>query len=416
MNKKIDKYLNTYHDTLSSCSNPKEIQNKFLMNLIKFNVDCEYGRKHNFCNIKSVEDYKQNVPIIEYSDIEDMLYRQINDNTLHLLSIENIGYAFETSGTTGRPKIIPTTKNSIQRFDKYTVDYMNGMIIDKFGVDPFYKKTINLSTCPPLISKNKYHITDASMMRFLPFWENTVCIPKEACYGWDKLDNLYLQSRFALEYENPSIFYAVYINTFCSFIDYINNNYKMIIEDIRNGRINNSINMPNEYRNKYNRILIPNPKRADELEEIMSSGVENVDFSKVWPSLKLFVVSGSGSMKELTQSLINKHFGNISTYIRGIIASEGCLTVPIETDSFDCIPVLDANYYEFLEYEGQTDKIFLISELEVGKKYEMIITNYSGLYRYRTHDVFEIKGIYKKTPKLEFVARENVILNIYSEK
>ena len=47
-----------------------KIQNKILKRIVKQNQNCKYGREHNFSQIKTYNDWKNKVPIIDYDDIE----------------------------------------------------------------------------------------------------------------------------------------------------------------------------------------------------------------------------------------------------------------------------------------------------------------------------------------------------------
>ena len=46
----------------------------------------------------------------------------------------------------------------------------------------------------------------------------------------------------------------------------------------------------------------------------------------------------------------------------------------------------------------------------------MIVTNYSGLYRYRTFDIYEVTGMYNNTPKVVLLYRQNLSMNVANEK
>jgi len=41
----------------------------------------------------------------------------------------------------------------------------------------------------------------------------------------------------------------------------------------------------------------------------------------------------------------------------------------------------------------------------VGKQYELVVTTYEGLYRYRSEDIVEISGFSGSTPKYKFIRR-----------
>ena len=53
---------------------------------------------------------------------------------------------------------------------------------------------------------------------------------------------------------------------------------------------------------------------------------------------------------------------------------------------------------------------------EVGKLYELVVTNHSGLYRYRLGDVVKIARFHNSCPVVEFQYRQGQILNVRAEK
>ncbi|MBQ7100313.1 MAG: GH3 auxin-responsive promoter family protein [Clostridia bacterium] len=68
------------------------------------------------------------------------------------------------------------------------------------------------------------------------------------------------------------------------------------------------------------------------------------------------------------------------------------------------------------EDETETPKTLLLNELEVGKKYEMVVTNSSGLYRYRMEDIVQVTRMHNNTPVIEFLYRRNLSMNVANEK
>ena len=54
--------------------------------------------------------------------------------------------------------------------------------------------------------------------------------------------------------------------------------------------------------------------------------------------------------------------------------------------------------------------------MKIGEKYELVITNRSGLYRYRLGDVVKIVGLHEKAPVVKFCYRRNQVINIAGEK
>ena len=57
-----------------------------------------------------------------------------------------------------------------------------------------------------------------------------------------------------------------------------------------------------------------------------------------------------------------------------------------------------------------------LNELEVGKEYEIIITNQCGFYRYRIQDVIRVLGYYESCPLITFAYRKSQVVNLAAEK
>lgn len=55
---------------------PKEVQALRLMKLIKKNALTEYGKAHNFDKIKSVEDFRNFVPVNDYEDLRPWIEKE----------------------------------------------------------------------------------------------------------------------------------------------------------------------------------------------------------------------------------------------------------------------------------------------------------------------------------------------------
>eukprot|EP01018_Ginkgo_biloba_P026574 Gb_23805 [translate_table: standard] len=84
-------------------------------------------------------------------------------------------------------------------------------------------------------------------------------------------------------------------------------------------------------------------------------------------------------------------------------------------------------YFEFLpvntcndpaptsKSNGAEDLIDLV-DVKVGQEYEIVVTTYAGLYRYRVGDVLRVTGFHNAAPQFRFVRRKNVVLSIDSDK
>ncbi|KAJ6838148.1 putative jasmonic acid-amido synthetase JAR1 [Iris pallida] len=57
-----------------------------------------------------------------------------------------------------------------------------------------------------------------------------------------------------------------------------------------------------------------------------------------------------------------------------------------------------------------------LTEVKVGEEYEVVITTFAGLYRYRLGDVVKVAGFHNSTPKLHFVRRRSLLLSVNIDK
>lgn len=58
--KEYEKYM--------SCKNIKEVQEEKLKEILEKNKDTLYGKKYNFSEIKTPEEYREKVPLTNYED------------------------------------------------------------------------------------------------------------------------------------------------------------------------------------------------------------------------------------------------------------------------------------------------------------------------------------------------------------
>lgn len=68
-----------------------------------------------------------------------------------------------------------------------------------------------------------------------------------------------------------------------------------------------------------------------------------------------------------------------------------------------------------MEDQGE-EKPLLLNQLEVGKEYELVVTNLSGFYRYRLSDVVRVAGYHNECPMIIFSYRKSLLISMYGEK
>jgi hypothetical protein len=101
-----------YKKTKTWASKPMETQQKVFRDLIKQAQNTQFGRDHNFNNIKTFEDFAAKVPIRDYEALRPYVDQVVKGKENVLWKGKPIYFA-KTSGTTSGAKYIPLTKESM---------------------------------------------------------------------------------------------------------------------------------------------------------------------------------------------------------------------------------------------------------------------------------------------------------------
>lgn len=66
--------------------------------------------------------------------------------------------------------------------------------------------------------------------------------------------------------------------------------------------------------------------------------------------------------------------------------------------------------------EKEQQELVDLVDVKLGQEYELVVTTYAGLYRYRVGDVLRVAGFKNKAPQFNFICRKNVVLSIDADK
>jgi hypothetical protein len=93
-------------------------------------------------------------------------------------------------------------------------------------------------------------------------------------------------------------------------------------------------------------------------------------------------------------------------------ASEALFATTVRNEDKNYLMIGDCGFYEFIPEDDENARPLLINELEVGKNYEIVVTNTTGLYRYRIKDVIKVTGYSGESPYIQFAYRKEQIINL----
>ena len=392
-----------------------------LFKILKINQDTEYGKKYNFRNIKTIEDFRKSVPITHFSDYEPYVKRMIDNDEMNLLTaLPVVGYA-QSSGSVGARKFIPLTQYQINTYTNNTITRTLALT-DKYYKEhhlKMFKRGRGSSTCVAfndflpngLLCSNVADVAARQLGFLYPYILN---VPFAGFFDIADIDSRYANLRFALEDRNMMYIFSAFFMNISDLIGYLKLYWKIFVEDIRNGTISDIANIKESVRDKFMNSIKPNPQRADELQKEFEKGFDETILKRIWPNLAVISGIGTSSFAPFAKKIRTMAKDIPFDYsIYG--ASEGLFAACDELESEKQLILVDSCYYEFIPVDNP-DKILSLNELEVGNEYEIVITNNSGLYRYRCGDVIKVVDYLNDCPYIVFSHRIGQLLNLTGEK
>ena len=165
--------------------NPIDTQEKVFQNLISEAKYTAFGKDHNFENIKTYEDFKANVPVVDYEGLRAYVDRVV-EGEIDVLWKGKPLYFAKTSGTTSGAKYIPISKESMPTHIIASRNALLHYIAQKNDASFVDGKMIFLQGSPILEDKNgvslgrlsgiaAHYVPNYLQKNRLPSWE-TNCI------------------------------------------------------------------------------------------------------------------------------------------------------------------------------------------------------------------------------------------------
>ena len=410
-----------YDSMVEMTKDPMRYNTELLMRMLDDNKDTEYGRKYGFADIKSVAEFQERVPLTTFDDYAGYVYRMTEGGESGLISAYSIAHYAKTSGTMGNPKRIPVSDRAMGVMNRYNMQLRTKVICDAIGFDWANPPYLNLIESQLTTLKNgaTYGAISAKVIGqmgdYLPMLMTS---PLEALVPDPKTNTRYLHARFALMNPEITSMGFSFSSILLELMQYIESEWEMLVDDIEKGTIDESVKMPADVRASVLGKIQPMPERAAQLREIFSQGFDEPIMPKIWPNLTIFSGVATGGFATYYNKLRQRYAGDgVRLFYVGLNASEGILSVPMDVDCPDSVLIPDSVFYEFIPIDSEDPgDIVTIDGVEVGKTYEIVITNQSGFYRYRIRDAVKVTGMYNNTPMIQFQYRIDQTISVLGEK
>lgn len=190
-----------------------------------------------------------------------------------------------------------------------------------------------------------------------------------------------------------------------------------LIRDIETGTIASWLTLEPELRAKLERQWSANPGRAAQLREILKSE-GRLTPKLAWPELS-FTATARGGTSDFYFERFPSYFDDIPSFGAVFASAEGTFSIYHDLNNDGSILAIEAGFFEFIpqdQWEVEHPKTLLATEVKAGELYRILMTNYSGFYRYDIGDVVEVLGFYEQAPLIVFRHRRGGILSSTTEK
>ncbi|CAF2067375.1 unnamed protein product [Brassica oleracea] len=411
--------------------NSDSVQEKVLGEILSRNSGTEYLKRFGLNGSTDRKTFKTKVPVVTYEDLKPEIQRISNGDRSPILSSHPITEFLTSSGTSaGERKLMPTIDEDLDRRQLLYSLLMPVMNLYVPGLDKgkglyflFVKsesKTPGGLPARPVLTS--YYKSDHFKRRpYDPY--NVYTSPNEAILCSDSSQSMYAQMLCGLVMRHDVLrLGAVFASGLLRAISFLQNNWKELARDISTGTLNSRIS-DHAIKTRMSKILTkPDQELAEFLVEVCSQDNWEGIVTKIWPNTKYLDVIVTGAMAQYIPTL-EYYSGGLPMACTMYASSESYFGInlkpmckPSEV-SYTIMP--NMAYFEFLPHEGgagDETELVELADVEVGKEYELVITTYAGLCRYKVGDVLRVTGYHNSAPQFKFIRRKNVLLSIESDK
>ncbi|OEL32359.1 putative indole-3-acetic acid-amido synthetase GH3.2 [Dichanthelium oligosanthes] len=411
-------------------------QERVLAEILARNNGAEYLRRHGMEGRTDRAAFKACVPVVTYEDLRPEIERIANGDRSNIISSHPITEFLTSSGTSaGERKLMPTIEDELNRRQMLYSLLMPVMNLYVPGLDKgkglyflFIKsetKTPGGLPARPVLTS--YYKSDIFKHRpYDPY--NVYTSPTAAILCTDSFQSMYSQMLCGLVARTEVLRVgAVFASGLLRAIRFLQVHWKELAHDIRTGTMSAKVVEPS-IRAAVDEVLRPDAELADFVEaECAKDSWEGI-ITRVWPNTKYLDVIVTGAMAQYIPML--KYYSGGLPMACTMYASSECyfglnlrpMCDPSEV-SYTIMP--NMGYFELLPHDPEAKplckddpppRLVDLADAEVGKEYELVITTYAGLCRYRVGDILQVTGFHNAAPQFRFVRRKNVLLSIDSDK
>ncbi|EFJ11612.1 hypothetical protein SELMODRAFT_125904 [Selaginella moellendorffii] len=407
------------------------VQAGILEQILAKNANVEYFKRHGLCGVPSRDDFKRAMPLSSYTDIESDITRMASGDDSRILTDAPVRQMLTSSGTSGgKQKLFPKSEtydiesvlmNRISRACLNKQIPIQGkslqfIYVRKPGVTPG-----GVVTCSGL---SGYFTSPAFLNRKIdPSSGFTSPDQVLLCVDFDQSSYAHLLCGL-VQSTQVAVLGAPFASTLVRSMKRLSDCWRDLCQDIRSGKANSNIISDLSVKHAVNALLrTPNPELADAIERECSKKNWRGIITRLFPNARVIQTIITGSMQQYVP-VIDFLSGELPIasplYASSECSSLGVNLSPLSPPSPILYTIFPSfAYYEFLPVNcknSTSGDLVELADVELGREYELVITNRAGLYRYRVGDVLRVVDFYNSAPQFAFVRRAGVLLSVDTDK
>ena len=392
------------------------VQQRLLARLLRCHADTDFGRDHGFARIRTYDDFAAAVPVGSYETHRPYIDRVLHGRCQALFppGVPVLMFSL-TSGTTGRCKYIPVTP-------RFAAEMRRGWNI--FGLlmlndhpEAWLRPILQISSA----------IREADSPTGLPcgaisgllarqqkrIVRRMYVVPQAVTALADPLVKYYTILRCGIGRDVSFITTANPSSTI-RLIETGQAHAERLVRDVADG----TCRPPGQLDPSVGRALRFRPRR--DLAARIDAGIRR-DAALLprhfWNVAML--ANWTGGTLTLYLPRLRELFDGAPVRDIGLLASEGRFSIPLADETSAGVAEITANFLEFLPDEtpaGDAGACVRAHEVEVGKQYSLVLSNWAGLWRYNIDDRVRVVDRYGLSPVFEFLSRGPHTASITGEK
>ena len=393
-----------------------QVQQQLLRTLLAAHAQTQFGRDHDFSKIADYRDFRAAVPIGSYESLEPYIQRVLDGQSDALLPASERAMMFSmTSGTTGKPKHIPVTPRFAREMRRGSNIY--GLMVLGDHPEAWLRPILQISS-PMREHDSPTGLPCGAISGMLAETQKRIVrqmyvVPPEVLQVQDPLARYYTTLRCGV-HRDVSILVTANPSSTIKMMEIGQAHAERLIRDVADGTLNPPGTVGPEIRKAVR--FKPNRALARRMEQGLTRDGRLLP-RHFWSVA--FLCNWTGGTLQLYLPRLRELFGDVPVRDIGLLASEGRFSVPLADGTPAGVAEITANFLEFIPVEeaaSSDPQPLLAHELEIGREYFLVFTNWASLWRYNLDDRIRVVDRLGQSPIFEFLSRGMHTASITGEK